>query len=134
MTRQLRDVHRPPRVPRSPLTPAPELDPARIDDVLLGDANAVGEENRDVARTAVPLAGPTVTGPGGTVNRSCASRLDPAVVNQRGGAIAIGHPLGASGARITGGTAHQLAGAGSGTGLTAPCIGLGQGLALVLER
>ncbi|MFI2188110.1 thiolase family protein [Streptomyces sioyaensis] len=60
--------------------------------------------------------------------------LDPAVVNPRGGAIALGHPLGASGARITGAAAHQLAAAGSGTALAALCIGVGQGLALVLER
>ncbi|MEV6548520.1 thiolase family protein [Streptomyces sp. NPDC051597] len=60
--------------------------------------------------------------------------LDPAVVNPRGGAIAIGHPLGASGARLAGAVAHQLAVAGSGVGLAALCIGVGQGLALVLER
>lgn len=60
--------------------------------------------------------------------------LDPALVNPRGGALAIGHPLGASGARITGSVAHQLAAAGSGTGLAALCIGVGQGQALVLER
>jgi acetyl-CoA acetyltransferase family protein len=60
--------------------------------------------------------------------------LDPDLVNQRGGAIAIGHPLGASGARIAGAVAHQLAAAGSGTGVAALCIGVGQGLALVLER
>ncbi|MFI9542793.1 thiolase family protein [Streptomyces sp. NPDC052016] len=60
--------------------------------------------------------------------------LDPAVVNPRGGAIAVGHPLGASGARITGAVAHQLAAAGTGTGLAALCIGVGQALALVLER
>ncbi|MFF1956816.1 thiolase family protein [Streptomyces sp. NPDC058220] len=60
--------------------------------------------------------------------------LDPGVVNPRGGAIAIGHPLGASGARLAGSVAHQLAAAGSGTGLAALCIGVGQGLALVLER
>ncbi|MGW4643614.1 thiolase family protein [Sphaerisporangium sp. NPDC004334] len=60
--------------------------------------------------------------------------LDPAVVNPRGGAIAIGHPLGASGARLAGAVAHQLAAAGSGTGLAALCIGVGQGIALVLER
>ncbi|MEU6572609.1 acetyl-CoA C-acyltransferase [Streptomyces sp. NPDC046805] len=60
--------------------------------------------------------------------------LDPELVNPRGGAIAIGHPLGASGARITGAVAHQLAAAGSGTGLAALCIGVGQGLALVLDR
>lgn len=60
--------------------------------------------------------------------------LDPSVVNPRGGAISIGHPLGASGARLAGAVAHQLAAAGSGTGLAALCIGVGQGLALVLER
>ncbi|MFE2601681.1 thiolase family protein [Streptomyces sp. NPDC059396] len=60
--------------------------------------------------------------------------IDPAVVNPRGGALALGHPLGASGARITGAVAHQLAAAGSGTGIAALCIGVGQGLALVLER
>ncbi|WP_327265662.1 thiolase family protein [Streptomyces sp. NBC_01232] len=60
--------------------------------------------------------------------------LDPAVVNPRGGAIAIGHPLGASGARLAGSVAHQLAAAGSGTGMAALCIGVGQGIALVLER
>ncbi|MDJ0379845.1 thiolase family protein [Streptomyces sp. G-G2] len=60
--------------------------------------------------------------------------LDRAVVNPRGGAIAIGHPLGASGARLAGSVAHQLAAAGSGTGMAALCIGVGQGIALVLER
>lgn len=60
--------------------------------------------------------------------------LDPDLVNPRGGAIAVGHPLGASGARLAGSVAHQLAAAGSGTGLAALCIGVGQGLALVLER
>ncbi|MGK5734014.1 thiolase family protein [Streptomyces sp. URMC 124] len=60
--------------------------------------------------------------------------LDPGIVNPRGGAIAIGHPLGCSGARLAGAVAHQLAAAGSGTGLAALCIGVGQGQALVLER
>ncbi|MBU7600761.1 thiolase family protein [Streptomyces sp. P38-E01] len=60
--------------------------------------------------------------------------LDPESVNPRGGALALGHPLGASGARIAGAVAHQLAAAGSGTGLAALCIGVGQGQALVLER
>jgi acetyl-CoA acyltransferase len=59
---------------------------------------------------------------------------DPGRLNPNGGAIAIGHPLGASGARLAGAVAHQLAAAGSGTGLAALCIGVGQGLALVLER
>ncbi|WP_329060300.1 thiolase family protein [Streptomyces sp. NBC_01429] len=60
--------------------------------------------------------------------------LDPAILNPRGGAIALGHPLGASGARLAGTVAHQLAARGSGTGVAALCIGVGQGLALVLER
>ncbi|MFF8609506.1 thiolase family protein [Streptomyces sp. NPDC015346] len=60
--------------------------------------------------------------------------FDPAILNPRGGAIAIGHPLGASGARLAGAVAHQLKAAGSGTGVATLCIGVGQGLALVLER
>ncbi|MFF0965326.1 acetyl-CoA C-acyltransferase [Streptomyces sp. NPDC003703] len=60
--------------------------------------------------------------------------LDPAVLNPQGGAIALGHPLGASGARLAGTVAHQLARKGSGTGIATLCIGVGQGLALVLER
>ncbi len=60
--------------------------------------------------------------------------LDPAVVNPHGGAIAIGHPLGCSGARLAGAVAHQLATAGSGVGVAALCIGVGQGLAITLER
>ena len=60
--------------------------------------------------------------------------LDPALVNPEGGAIALGHPLGASGARVTGAVAHRLAAAGSGVGLACLCIGVGQGLAVVLER
>jgi acetyl-CoA acetyltransferase family protein len=60
--------------------------------------------------------------------------LDPEIVNPRGGAIAIGHPLGASGARLAGAVAHQLAAAGSGLGMATLCIGVGQGQALVLER
>jgi len=60
--------------------------------------------------------------------------LDPSVLNPRGGAIAIGHPLGASGARLAGTVAHQLKAAGSGIGVATLCIGVGQGVALVLER
>ena len=59
---------------------------------------------------------------------------DPALVNAWGGAIAIGHPLGASGARILGTLAHQLHRNGGGWGLAAICIGVGQGLAVVLEN
>lgn len=59
--------------------------------------------------------------------------LDPSLVNPNGGAIAIGHPLGASGARILGSLAHELRRRGGGWGLAAICIGVGQGLAVVLE-
>lgn len=59
--------------------------------------------------------------------------LDPAIVNVHGGAIAIGHPLGASGGRILGTLAHALRRRGGGWGLAAICIGVGQGLAVVLE-
>ncbi len=59
--------------------------------------------------------------------------LDPDRVNPNGGAIAIGHPLGASGVRLLGGLAHELARRGSGFGVAAICIGVGQGLAVVLE-
>jgi acetyl-CoA acyltransferase len=59
--------------------------------------------------------------------------LDPANVNPHGGAIAIGHPLGASGVRVLGGLAHELHRRGGGYGVAAICIGVGQGLAVVLE-
>ena len=59
--------------------------------------------------------------------------LDPAIVNVNGGAIAIGHPLGCSGARVIGSLAHELHRRGGGWGLAAICIGVGQGLAVVLR-
>ncbi len=59
--------------------------------------------------------------------------LDPEKVNVRGGAIAIGHPLGASGARVLGRLAHELEARGGGYGLAAICIGVGQGLAVILQ-
>ncbi|HON76141.1 MAG TPA: beta-ketoacyl synthase N-terminal-like domain-containing protein, partial [Dermatophilaceae bacterium] len=54
----------------------PEVDPARVDDVILGCANQAGEDNRNVARMAALLAGVPVSVPGVTVNRLCASGLD----------------------------------------------------------
>jgi acetyl-CoA acetyltransferase family protein len=59
--------------------------------------------------------------------------LDPDRLNVNGGAIAIGHPLGASGVRILGGLAFELRRRGGGYGVAAICIGVGQGLAVVLE-
>ena len=60
--------------------------------------------------------------------------IDPERVNIHGGAIAIGHPLGASGGRIIGHAAHELKRRGGGVAVAALCIGVGQGLAVVLER
>ena len=60
--------------------------------------------------------------------------LDPEKVNPNGGAIAIGHPLGASGVRVLGGCAHELRRRGGRYGLAGLCIGVGQGLAMVIER
>jgi acetyl-CoA acetyltransferase family protein len=61
------------------------------------------------------------------------SGLDPERVNPNGGAIALGHPLGASGVRVMGGLARELHRRGGGYGVATLCIGVGQGLAMVLE-
>jgi acetyl-CoA acyltransferase len=61
-------------------------------------------------------------------------KVDPEIVNSRGGAIAIGHPLGASGARVVGTCAKRLTDSGDRWGVAAICIGVGQGLAVVLEN
>ncbi|NBW95359.1 MAG: acetyl-CoA C-acyltransferase [Planctomycetia bacterium] len=60
--------------------------------------------------------------------------LDAARVNVRGGSLAIGHPLGASGARIATTLLHALVADGKRLGLAAMCIGLGQGIAVLFER
>ncbi len=60
--------------------------------------------------------------------------LDPDKVNVNGGAIAIGHPLGASGARLVFTLAHELAERKARHGLATMCIGVGQGIACILER
>ncbi len=61
-------------------------------------------------------------------------RDDDPRVNPNGGAIALGHPLGASGARLTMTAVHQLQKTGGRYGLCTMCIGVGQGIALVVER
>jgi len=60
--------------------------------------------------------------------------IDPEIVNRHGGAIAIGHPLGASGGRILGTLARDLQQSGARWGVACICIGVGQGLAVVLEN
>jgi 3-oxoadipyl-CoA thiolase len=60
--------------------------------------------------------------------------LDPARVNPNGGAIALGHPLGASGARLATMLVHELVRTGGRYGLATMCIGVGQGIATIVER
>ena len=70
------------------LTQRTGVDPAILDDVFAGCGNQAGEDNRDVARMAVLLAGFPVEVPGVTVNRNCASALE--AVNQAAKAILAG--------------------------------------------
>ena len=62
------------------------------------------------------------------------SKLDPERVNVRGGSIAIGHPLGASGARIATTLIHAMLARDANLGLATMCIGVGQGIATIFER
>ena len=60
-------------------------------------------------------------------------RLDPERVNVHGGSLAIGHPLGATGARLVTTLVHALRRRQGGLGLATMCVGLGQGVAILLE-
>jgi len=60
--------------------------------------------------------------------------LDPSKVNVLGGAIALGHPIGSSGCRILGTLAHAMKARNAKRGMAALCIGVGQGIAMLLER
>lgn len=73
---------------RASLSRMPHLDPESIDEVIVGNANGAGEENRNVARMAVLLADLPVSVPGVTVNRLCGSSLDAAMIASR--QIAVG--------------------------------------------
>lgn len=64
---------------RSLIARAPSLDPTRIDDVVFGDANGAGEDNRNVARMAILLGGLPTSVPGATVNRLCGSGMEAVV-------------------------------------------------------
>ena len=64
------------------------FDPSLVEDVLMGCANQAGEDNRNVARMALLLAGLPVTVPGGTVNRLCGSGL--MAINEAAKAIQVG--------------------------------------------
>ncbi|HET6953498.1 MAG TPA: hypothetical protein VFI47_24180 [Acidimicrobiales bacterium] len=59
--------------------------------------------------------------------------LDRTIVNPNGGAIALGHPIGCSGARMMTSLVHELRRRGGGWGLATMCIGVGQGIAVVVE-
>jgi acetyl-CoA acetyltransferase family protein len=65
------------------LSRSPDLDPQQIDDVAFGNANGAGEDNRNVGRMAVLLAGLPTTIPANTVNRLCGSSLDAAMLASR---------------------------------------------------
>ncbi|MFZ3453173.1 thiolase family protein [Arthrobacter sp. 7Tela_A1] len=71
------------QVIRAAVSRAPGLDPERIDEVVFGNANGAGEENRNVARMATLLSGLPVSIPGTTVNRLCGSSLDAAMIASR---------------------------------------------------
>ena len=60
--------------------------------------------------------------------------LDPSIVNVNGGAIALGHPLGCSGARLLTTLVHELSRRGARYGLATMCIGVGQGISTIIER
>jgi acetyl-CoA acetyltransferase len=68
------------------------------------------------------------------VTRGLGLADDDARVNPNGGAIALGHPLGASGARLVATAVNQLQARGGRYALCTMCVGVGQGIALVLER
>jgi acetyl-CoA acetyltransferase len=61
------------------------------------------------------------------------AELDPAVVNPNGGAVALGHPVGCSGARVLATLVWELRRRGGGHGLATLCTGVGQGIAVVVE-
>ena len=68
------------------------------------------------------------------VTRDLGLADDAPHVNPNGGAIALGHPLGASGARLATTAMYQLARTGGRYALCTMCIGVGQGIALIIER
>jgi acetyl-CoA C-acetyltransferase len=87
-----------------------------------------GKTIDDVERVEINEAFSSVT-----VNSLKMLGADPEKVNVNGGAVALGHPVGASGARILGTMIYELRRNGGGLGLAAICSGGGQGDALLLE-
>ncbi|HEV8686738.1 MAG TPA: acetyl-CoA C-acetyltransferase [Gaiellaceae bacterium] len=99
--------------------------PAKAGEMALAKA---GKSIDDVERVELNEAFSSVV-----VNSMKMLGADPAKVNVNGGAVALGHPIGASGARIVGTIVHDLRRNGGGLGLAAICSGGGQGDALLLE-
>jgi acetyl-CoA C-acetyltransferase len=99
--------------------------PAKAGEIALAKA---GKSIDDVARVELNEAFSSVV-----VNSMRMLGADPETVNVNGGAVALGHPIGASGARIVGTMVHDLRRNGGGLGLAAICSGGGQGDALLLE-
>jgi acetyl-CoA C-acetyltransferase len=99
--------------------------PAKAGDIALAKA---GKSIDDVERIELNEAFSSVV-----VNSMKMLGADPEKVNVNGGAVALGHPIGASGARIVGTMVHDLRRNGGGLGLAAICSGGGQGDALLLE-
>jgi acetyl-CoA C-acetyltransferase len=99
--------------------------PARAGALALQKA---GKSIEDVARVEVNEAFASVA-----VNSVRMLGADPEVANVIGGAVALGHPIGASGARIIGTMVHELRRSGGGLGLAAICSGGGQGDAVLIE-
>ncbi len=89
---------------RALLEKNPAVDPATIDDVVLGCANQAGEDNRNVARMALLLAGMPHTVPGETVNRLCASGMSAVVQAARAVKAGDGHLF------VAGGVEHMTRG------------------------
>jgi acetyl-CoA C-acetyltransferase len=99
--------------------------PAKAGEMALAKA---GKSIDDVERVELNEAFSSVV-----VNSTKMLGVDPEKVNVNGGAVALGHPIGASGARIVGTMVHELRRNGGGLGLAAICSGGGQGDALLLE-
>ena len=124
-----------------------KIDPADVQDVIMGAAMQVGTSGGNIGRQSALRAGLPISVAGMSIDRACASGLmalavmrglglpdDAAHVNPNGGAIALGHPLGASGARLATTALHQLELTGGRYALCTMCIGVGQGIALAMER
>jgi acetyl-CoA C-acetyltransferase len=89
---------------------------------------AAGRSIADVARIEINEAFSSVAR-----NSTTMLGADEELVNVNGGAVALGHPIGASGGRIVGTLVHELRRNGGGLGLAAICSGGGQGDALLIE-